>query len=243
MVFPHGGAVAIWRALNGPNDDGLPEDAAYNPKKDQIRAWGLAVEAVIENIVQSPSELLEETGLNFDEGDKIQSVSPSCVWLVAADDAKDHHVENAAGKKFYVLPGENGYNVKAFGAKGDGSTDDSAAIKAAFTATVKNQITSVMNPSNPASPNSIYFPGGEYIINSARSLMDAVSGVTRRMGVTYRGDGAATTIHFAYDGDDYLCYNPNTFLLTRFENLFFTCDSDTSKFMFVNASGGAQEVL
>lgn len=47
----------------------------------------------------------------------------------AASDASDHHLTTAGGVKLYVLPGDSGYSVMAFGAKGDGETDDIDAFK------------------------------------------------------------------------------------------------------------------
>jgi hypothetical protein len=49
----------------------------------------------------------------------------------AASTATDHHVTTAGGVKMYVLPGTDGYNLQAFGAVGDGVTDDTGAWNAA----------------------------------------------------------------------------------------------------------------
>ncbi len=46
--------------------------------------------------------------------------------------ASSGHVANAGGVQLDVQPGANGYNVDAFGAKGDGVTNDSAAFQAAL---------------------------------------------------------------------------------------------------------------
>ncbi|WP_425102266.1 glycosyl hydrolase family 28-related protein [Tropicibacter sp. S64] len=163
------------------------------------------------------------------------------VYAVADDLATDHHVVTAGGVKLYVRPGEAGFNVRAFGAKGDGVSDDSAAVSAAFRAAVAAKRTPIAG-SNPVNLNRIHFPGGEYRLASPRSLMDAV-GTGRSLGLTYEGDATGTTIHFAYTGDDYLCYNANELLWVRFRNLRFTCSSDVAKFMHVDASGGAQDML
>lgn len=56
----------------------------------------------------------------------------------AASDASDHHLTTAGGVKLYVLPGDGGYSVMAFGAAGDGSTDDTEAFAAALTAAPDN---------------------------------------------------------------------------------------------------------
>ncbi len=52
-------------------------------------------------------------------------------YRVAASGATDHHISTAGGIKLYVVAGQSGYDVKAFGAKADGS-DDSAAINKAL---------------------------------------------------------------------------------------------------------------
>lgn len=53
----------------------------------------------------------------------------------AGSGATDHNLTNAGGSKIYVLPDETGsVNVMAFGAVGDGTTDDTAAFEAAFEA-------------------------------------------------------------------------------------------------------------
>ena len=62
-------------------------------------------------------------------------------------------------------------SVKDFGAKGDGTTDDTATINAAELAL------------NAAGGGSLYFPKGTYI----------VTGVTKRTGTIWQGDGIGVT--------------------------------------------------
>jgi hypothetical protein len=62
------------------------------------------------------------------------------------------------GRKFTTSPGT--INVKAFGAKGDGVTDDTAAIQAAISAA--NQT----GPGGRLGYKEIYFPYGDYVISS-----------------------------------------------------------------------------
>lgn len=67
------------------------------------------------------------------EGDKIATQSEGFGYAVAASGASDHHVTTAGGVKLYVLPGTDGsYSTTAFGAVGDGVTDDTAAIETAI---------------------------------------------------------------------------------------------------------------
>lgn len=70
---------------------------------------------------------------------------------------------NASDEQFTDLS----YNVKAFGAKGDGVTDDTAAIQAALDSTA----------------TKIYFPAGKYLITSPLFL--------RRRGVCIEGPNAS----------------------------------------------------
>lgn len=71
------------------------------------------------------------------------------VYEVAASGASDHHITTAGGVKLYVKAGDGGYNVKAFGATGDGTTDDTAAIQKAL-----NEVA------------HIWFPVGTYRVTS-----------------------------------------------------------------------------
>jgi hypothetical protein len=73
-------------------------------------------------------------------------------YQVAASGASDHHVTTAGGVKLYVLAGDAGsFNVKAFGAVGDGVTDDTAEIQAAIDAV------------GAAGGGTVFFPAGTYI--------------------------------------------------------------------------------
>lgn len=58
--------------------------------------------------------------------------------VISAANLGGYHVINAGGTKAFVLPGERGYNVKAFGAKGDsdGTAGNGTADDAAFLACV-----------------------------------------------------------------------------------------------------------
>ena len=68
-------------------------------------------------------------------GDYVLTRSEGFSYLVAASGATNHHVSTAGGVKLYVQPGANGYNVKAFGAVGDGVTNEAAIFSSLETGT------------------------------------------------------------------------------------------------------------
>jgi len=73
------------------------------------------------------------------------------------------------------------YNVKDYGATGDGLTNDTTAIQAAFTAA------QTMATTAPGGV-SIYFPGGRYLITSALTIV--------ANQISIYGDGPASMIYF-----------------------------------------------
>ena len=96
---------------------------------------------------------------------------------------------------------ENYVNVKWFGAKGDGSTDDTAAIQAAIDAL-------------PGGGGTVSLPGGTYNISSAIRIGDGNAGdrTSSKSGIKFIGSGggfafatkAATTINAIADMDEML---------------------------------------
>ncbi len=79
------------------------------------------------------------------------------------------------------------FNVKDFGAKGDGVTNDTAAIQAAI-----DQAAQISG--------EIYFPAGTYIISFNKKRLDRTNphALLLVSGVTLRGDGAVSKIKMAY---------------------------------------------
>ncbi len=72
-----------------------------------------------------------------------------------------------------TVPSGPRFNVRDYGAKGDGVTDDTAAIQAAINAA-------------PNGGSSVYFPGGIYVANNFQ--------VVNRHGLRFEGDGLMSVI-------------------------------------------------
>jgi hypothetical protein len=116
-------------------------------------------------------------------------------YKVAAANATDHHVTTASGMKLYVLPGVNGFNIRAFGAVGDDTTNDTAAIQAAMNARYNGVL------------RSIYVPVGTYRVNmngwkQAAALSWSIPNDERLFGASVVGENQLKSIiKFYGDGD------------------------------------------
>lgn len=135
---------------------------------------------------------------------------------------------------------ENHVTPQMFGALGGGVTDDSLAFKKAVQYVVGQAYIPKVG-SNRVLTTKILIPNviGGYRIAKPQHFLPNL-GTTRYVGLTFEGDGF-TDIYFDYDGDDYLCYNNNQFLMVKFLNLTFSCKSDLSKFIYSTGNGGAQD--
>jgi hypothetical protein len=92
----------------------------------------------------------------------------------------------------------NALNVVAYGATGNGSTDDTAAIQNAITAAEANL-------SSGAAPASVYMPAGQYLVSHALSVT---------AGITIFGDGKQASVLLpqgAIDCIDVSCAAPINF--------------------------------
>ena len=97
--------------------------------------------------------LLADTGLVATTGSVVRTRAEGFAYVVAASAATDQHVTTAGGVKLYVQPGASGYNVKAFGAVGNGVVNDTAAFQSAISAA--------------ATGSAIYVPGNaDYIVGA-----------------------------------------------------------------------------
>lgn len=101
-------------------------------------------------------------------------------WGTVLNDylSQEHNSDGSNKNSFRVL------NVKDFGAKGDGTTDDSAAVTAALAAAYS------------ANGGTIYFPQGRYRINSLSTLQNDGQATPHQPGI--RITGAAPGITYPY---------------------------------------------
>lgn len=191
----------------------------------------------VDNLIKStpqPSEVVDarfdETGKSFtnlkahldDKGNKIGSLSemgkvPRSLSRTLAD---------------------RRLNIKDFGAKGDGVTDDTKAFKDVITA-YNNLGTLTGVQSNPISVTpEIYFPPGHYKINQG-ALFSTLT--TRRVGLCIKGSTYGTSV-IEYTGSDSAAYffELNDFVIGLvIENIVFS-GVPTKSFMKSLSNGGNQ---
>lgn len=118
-------------------------------------------------------------------------------YQVAASTATDHHVTTAGGVKLYVLPGADGVNVKACGAKGDGTTDDTSAIQLAFDIADDLLRQVVISFSGTTFvPFPVVFPDGTYLVQSSITLPASASMVSEAAIIDLTGYSSTTTAAF-----------------------------------------------
>lgn len=120
--------------------DGVTASTAEINLLDGVTATTPTLSAAVANSTQTRDTvalLRADTALTYvpgradsvAAGQYVRTRSEGFAYQVAASGATDHHVTTAGGVKLYVLPGNAGYNVKAFGALGDNSADDTAEVQ------------------------------------------------------------------------------------------------------------------
>lgn len=113
-------------------------------------------------------------------GDYVLTTEEGLSYKVAASGASDHHVTTAGGVKLYVLAGPNGYDVRAFGAVGDGVADDTAEIQAAINAA--------------ASGGQVHIPTGEWLCSNLRVTQVSADGAYSTARVVFSGNGESSIL-------------------------------------------------
>tara|TARA_R110000764_G_C11029370_1_gene385339 strand:- start:39766 stop:42324 length:2559 start_codon:yes stop_codon:yes gene_type:complete len=112
-------------------------------------------------------------------GDYVRTRKEGFSYEVAASAAVDHDLATAGGVKLYVLQGEAGFNVKAFGAAGV-DTDDTAAFDAWITAL--------------GADGRGCIPAGTYRVNLGRAAFGAGVQVTCHPAVEIAAVGSGATL-------------------------------------------------
>jgi len=171
----------------------------------------------------------------------MDNVTKECVFYVRCDTpgtyVDDHVIYRKSVNTFYKRQFDNGINVKWFGVKGDGITDDTAAFKQAM------QI--AYNLSTPSSgwksPVKIRIPYGKYIIKG--NLIDASMDSAR---FVFEGDGWQSTeiIYLPDDSNEFMLDNQAIIGFTTFQGIKFTSDNEGKFLNFVGSgSDNAQSMI
>lgn len=136
-------------------------------------------------------------------------------------------------------------NVKDFGAKGDGVTDDSAAFKSALAYIINSVVTNpgaaAVGDSNKRGRIKLIIPEGCFVINSPEALMPS-SYTTRTLGLTIEGYGSAVSqiLYKNTVASKYLLYNNDAWLYLNIKGIEFISDNINNNFMYSLSNGGAQ---
>ena len=113
---------------------------------------------------------------------------------VGIDNSSDVNSLDYKVKHIDVSGSLNIYNVKSYGAKGDGTTDDSLAIGSAITAI-------------GTSDGNMYFPPGNYLVSQSNSITNqmSVSGAGRNSSIITTNNGTANIFVVSTDNPIKFC--------------------------------------
>lgn len=149
--------------------------------------------------------LLADTRPNsvLPEGQSLLTRSEQFIYRVADSGVTDHHLTTAGGVKLYVEPGVRGFDLRAFGATGDGITDDTDAMGKALSAAQNTGTGS----------QTMLFAGRDFAYSSQvqitkNNTMISFDGNARMIplatGTAFRVEGAAPTswISLAADAEE-----------------------------------------
>lgn len=173
------------------------------------------------------SALLANTSLTYSSiamGQLLYVSNGWYIYSVASSSATNNQLVTAGGLKLYVLPGASGYNVRAFGATGDGVTDDTVAVHKAFDCVRANK-------------GAVYFPVGTYRVTS---------GYTQSTGGTdihIRGDVRSTTGGASYikldstDPASFFYSSTATYNTLQVTDMSFSCNQFVQDRAFFKIGG------
>lgn len=128
---------------------GDPNSGVFNPRKADLRAAMNGVVTVAESFVAAaeaaadaaalyaPAYYANLAALRADTtvwpvGTVLNTRAEGFAYTVAAAGVSDHHLTRTDGTKLYVAAASGIVNVRAFGAVGDGTTDDTGAFQKAL---------------------------------------------------------------------------------------------------------------
>lgn len=142
---------------------------------------------------------LFEKGTNDQIAENLERIEAAEMYmkqnLNASVEALLHSMESA-GELVGVIDSEVFVSVKRYGAKGDGVTDDTAAIRAAV--------------ESLANGGTVYVPNGVYIVSDDIEIPS---------NITVKGDTSSTIQKAATDSSDYSIFKANGSENVTFENL------------------------
>lgn len=126
-------------------------------------------------------------------GDIIRTVTEGFAYRVASSTATDHHVTTAGGVKLYVLPGGEGYNLKAFGADPTGVANCQPAMLTAIRC-VCNLEPGASFTTNLQGGGRLFVPAGVYRMDSIAEYVETAS---RKINFQIVGEGSFQSVIYA----------------------------------------------
>ncbi|MFC3161379.1 Pectate lyase superfamily protein [Chryseobacterium arachidis] len=132
---------------------------------------------------------------------------------------------------FYKRQIDNAVNIKWFGVKGDGYTDDTIGIKRALQ-TVYNLSEPISTTLGWRNPTKIFIPSGKYLVKD--NIIDASVDCGR---FVFEGNGWQNTeiIYEPVNNDVYMLENPGVIGFCTFQGIQFTTNHEGN---FLNGVGG-----
>jgi len=135
-------------------------------------------------------------------------------------------------------------NVKSFGAKGNGTADDSQAFLDAISAAEKQarRNTAPSSDSNRLGSVTLYIPAGSYVIRKAEALIRS-GYASRTVGLVIQGAGVGLTqiLYQPSSPGGYLMANNDAWLMVTIADITFDSNNANNSLMDSYSTGGAQK--
>lgn len=188
--------------------------------------WLNDVDAVLADTVLTYTAGSDDTVV---AGDFVRTQEDSFVYTVAASTATDEHITTAGGVKLYVEAQDGVRNAKAFGAKGDGTTDDTAALEKA--------IASFPDGGTVVLPAGTYMHTGMSFTGLYYTTIKGVGNVAAYTGITPTGSRLVNTSNTSNHLEFIMC------LGVTVQNILFenqgTPTAGTAVRFYANVGGSA----